>query len=291
MSDTAKTWRVIDILKVTEEAFKDKGIKNARLNAELLLCSVTGDKRIELYLNFEKPLTGTEVAAYREKVKRRLKFEPLQYILGKTEFYGLNFTVNNTVLIPRQESELIVDLVLEHIKTNAGRKLNILEIGTGSGCLPAAIAANAVCSIDAMDISAGAIATASRNAECLELKGSINFEVKDFLQSAVSFSGYDVVISNPPYIAADEVAGLNEEVNAYEPYEALTDGDDGLTFYRKIFELYNAGESNPEIFLETGDGKQSLIEDLLKKNGINDYIFHSDLMGIPRVIHLKSSER
>lgn len=115
MAETLKTWRVLDILKVTEAAFADKGIKNPRLNAELLLCDITGDKRIELYLNFEKPLTKAEVEAYRQHVKRRLAFEPLQYILGKTEFYGLNFRVNCSVLIPRQETEILVEKALEYI--------------------------------------------------------------------------------------------------------------------------------------------------------------------------------
>ena len=287
MAEAAKTWRVLDILKVTEEAFKDKGIANARLNAELLLCSVTGEKRIELYLNFEKPLTPEEVSAYRNKVKRRLKHEPLQYILGKTEFYGLGFNVNPSVLIPRQESELIVDLVLEYIKLNSLKAPKILEIGTGSGCLSAAIASGTSCNIDAVDISAGAIETAKINAAGIELKGNINFEVKDFLKDINTFNGYDIVISNPPYIAADEVPGLNEEVNAYEPYQALTDGSDGLTFYRKIFNIYSESAVKPEIFLETGDGKFELIEALLKGAGITGYTFHKDLIGIPRVINLK----
>src|SRR6187399_2442363 len=129
-----KTWSVLEILKVTEAAFTEKGITNSRLNAELLLSDVTGHSRFDLYLNFEKPLTDIEVSGYREKVKRRLKLEPLQYILGKTEFYSLNFKVTPEVLIPRQETEILVEKVLEYLRSGAVTKPRILEIGTGSGC-------------------------------------------------------------------------------------------------------------------------------------------------------------
>src|SRR6187399_986204 len=156
-----KTWSVLEILKVTEAAFTEKGITNSRLNAELLLSDVTGHSRFDLYLNFEKPLTENEVSAYREKVKRRLKFEPLQYILGKTEFYSLNFKVTPDVLIPRQETEILVEKVLEYIKPDS--KPKIFEIGTGSGCIAVAIAANTDCTIDAVDISEAALEIAKEN--------------------------------------------------------------------------------------------------------------------------------
>lgn len=288
MAETLKTWRVLDILKVTEAAFADKGIKNPRLNAELLLCDITGDKRIELYLNFEKPLTKAEVEAYRQHVKRRLAFEPLQYILGKTEFYGLNFRVNCSVLIPRQETEILVEKALEYITNCKPDNPKILEIGTGSGCISAAIAANTVCEIDAVDVSPEAVNLAAENASNKELKGKIIFSVKDLFNDINSFEGYDIVVSNPPYIAASDVPGLDEEVNGYEPVIALSDNDDGLSFYRKIFQLFNSVNKKPVLLLELGDGKKEQTINLLKENGILSYKIFNDLIGIPRVLLVES---
>lgn len=288
MAETLKTWRVLDILKVTEAAFADKGIKNPRLNAELLLCDITGDKRIELYLNFEKPLTKAEVDAYRQHVKRRLAFEPLQYILGKTEFYGLNFRVNCSVLIPRQETEILVEKALEYITNCKPDNPKILEIGTGSGCISAAIAANTVCEIDAVDVSPEAVNLATENASNKELKGKIIFSVKDLFNDINSFEGYDIVVSNPPYIAASDVPGLDEEVNGYEPVIALSDNDDGLSFYRKIFQLFNSVNKKPVLLLELGDGKKEQTINLLKENGILSYKIFNDLIGIPRVLLVES---
>lgn len=288
MAETLKTWRVLDILKVTEAAFADKGIKNPRLNAELLLCDITGDKRIELYLNFEKPLTKAEVEAYRQHVKRRLAFEPLQYILGITEFYGLNFRVNCSVLIPRQETEILVEKALEYITNCKPDNPKILEIGTGSGCISAAIAANTVCEIDAVDVSPEAVNLATENASNKELKGKIIFSVKDLFNDINSFEGYDIVVSNPPYIAASDVPGLDEEVNGYEPVIALSDNDDGLSFYRKIFQLFNSVNKKPVLLLELGDGKKEQTINLLKENGILSYKIFNDLIGIPRVLLVES---
>ena len=284
-----KTWSVLEILKVTEAAFTEKGITNPRLNAELLLSDVTGHSRFDLYLNFEKPLTENEVSEYRNLVKRRLKFEPLQYILGKTEFYSLNFKVTPDVLIPRQETEILVEIVLKYIKEVS--KPRILEIGTGSGCIAVAIAANTDCMIDAIDISSGAIDIAIENSSINNTAGKINFKQTDFLNTDISFNDYDIIISNPPYIAARDIAGLNEEVNQYEPYIALTDDKEGMTFYENIFSrIANAGES-PAVFLEIGDGKKDAIEKLLMGHGITNYKIYNDLIGLPRVLEIERKKR
>ena len=286
MSTAVKTWRILDILKVTEAAFTEKGIKNPRLNAELLLAETTGESRFSLYMNFEKPLTESEVADYREKVKRRLKHEPLQYILGKAGFYGLDIRVTPSVLIPRQETEILVEKIIEYIKSNGTAQLKILEIGTGSGCISAAIAANCECSITAIDISNEAIEIAKENAEMNSLKGKAQFITRDFFDPVLSFAGYDIIVSNPPYISASDVPGLNEEVNAYEPYIALTDSSDGLSFYKRIFELYNSSINKPAVFLEIGDGKKESIIKLLEENKISEYNIHKDLLNLPRVLEI-----
>ena len=287
MKETVKTWTVLDILKVTEAAFRERGITNPRLNAELLLADTTGDSRINLYLNFEKPLTESEVSLYRDKVKRRLKFEPLQYIRGKTEFYSLEFMVTPDVLIPRQETEILVEKVLEYIKVSGLECPKILEIGTGSGCISIAIAANAECNIKAFDVSSEAVKVAEINATANGTSDKIKFETVDFFDPGVTFEGYDIIVSNPPYISAQDVPGLNEEVNGYEPYIALTDDGDGLSFYKRIFELYNVTQNKPFIFLEVGDGKKEAIVKLLSESSVNNYIIHNDLMNMPRVLEIK----
>jgi len=290
MKETVKTWTVLDILKVTEAAFRERGISNPRLNAELLLADTTGESRINLYLNFEKPLTESEVSLYRDKVKRRLKFEPLQYIRGKTEFYSLEFNVTPDVLIPRQETEILVEKVLEYIKVSGMECQKILEIGTGSGCISIAIAANTECSITAFDVSNEAVKVAELNAAAIGTGDKIKFEAVDFFDPGVTFEGYDIIVSNPPYISAQDVPGLNEEVNAYEPYIALTDNRDGLSFYKRIFELYNASLNKPAVFLEVGDGKKEAIVKLLSESNIKNYSIHNDLMNMPRVLEIKGTE-
>ncbi|HRJ85312.1 MAG TPA: peptide chain release factor N(5)-glutamine methyltransferase [Ignavibacteria bacterium] len=290
MSEAVKTWRILDILKVTEAAFTEKGIKNPRLNAELLLAETTGDSRFNLYLNFEKPLTQMEVSDYREKVKRRLKHEPLQFILGKAGFYGLEFKVTPNVLIPRQETEILVEKVLEYIKGNCASAPKILEIGTGSGCISAAIAANCECGITAIDISADAIAVAKENAALNNIEGKAEYLTRDFFDNALTFAGYDIIVSNPPYISAADIPGLNEEVNAYEPYIALTDNADGLSFYKRIFELYNSAQIKPVVFLEIGDGKKESIIRLLEEYRITDSSIHNDLINLPRVLEINNKK-
>ena len=287
MNSAARTWIVLDILKVTEKAFAEKGIINPRLNAELLLSDITGESRMNLYLNFEKPLTNNEVSAYRDIVKRRLKHEPLQYILGKTEFFGLKFKLTPDVLIPRQETELLVELVLEYIKTKKIPKPKILEIGTGSGCIAVSIAANTECTIDAVDVSEEALLIAKQNAEINNTASNIRFIQKDFLKEYDSFENYDIIVSNPPYIAAEDIGGLSEEVKKYEPFRALSDSNDGLSFYKKIFELSIRSDFRSEVFTEIGDGKKDAIADLLKEYNISDYSIHNDLIKIPRVLNIK----
>ena len=155
MTQTLKSWSILEILKVTENALREKGIDNPRLNAEALLADTLNTERINLYLDFEKPLKESEISAYRDKIKRRLKHEPLQYIRGFVEFYGMSIKVNPSVLIPRHETELLVEKSIEIIAQQNNPR--ILEIGTGSGCIATTVAAKLDCKIDAIDISEEAL--------------------------------------------------------------------------------------------------------------------------------------
>ena len=282
MEQAVKVWHVLEILKVTEAAFADKGIRNPRLNAELLLADVLKCRRIELYLDFEKPLTAAELTAFREHVKRRLKHEPIQYILGKTEFYGLSFNVSPAVLIPRQETELLVEEVLKFLKETGGKR--VLDIGTGSGCLAIAVAANSDCHIDAIDISPDALETAKENSDLNNTTDKITFYNKDVLNEEIDLNDYDVVMSNPPYIPAEEMNTVDEEVRLYEPQGALTDNADGLVFYRRLIELCKKAEKKLVLFAELGDGKAEKVTGLLTEKGITNYRITEDLIKIPRVL-------
>ncbi len=286
MSESVKTWRIIDLLKVTEEHFKKNNIENPRLNAELLLCNTLGTKRINLYLDFEKPLNEVEITSFREKVKRRLTGEPLQYILGEAEFYGLKFNVNPSVLIPRPETELLVDKALEVIHSNLLENPAILEIGTGSGCISIAIASKVLCNITAIDYSERALKVATENSELNNTSSRITFVQKDFLTDFTEFAKYDLVISNPPYIALSDMNSLQTEVT-FEPKQALTDNADGLTFYRKIFELAVNTTKGIKILLEIGDGKKEKIEALIKEYELPKYEFYKDLLNIDRVLYIE----
>lgn len=287
MEETAvKIWRILDILKLSENLLREKNIEKPRLNAELLLCDTLQTERIRLYLDFEKPLTESELNDFRSKIKRRINHEPLQYITGKTEFYELKFTVNPAVLIPRQETEILVEKTLEVINScNPNPK--ILEIGTGSGCISIALAANCDCSIDAIDTSSDAIVTAKLNSANNNTTGRINFQTKNILTDFKNFDNYEIVVSNPPYIPLKDMSGLQNEVKDYEPASALTDNSDGLTFYRKIIELAKNTSSEVKVLLEIGDNYKINVDNLLKENSINDFSFYKDLIGIDRVLYFE----
>jgi release factor glutamine methyltransferase len=282
MEHAVKVWQILDILKVTESALRDRGIRNPRLNAELLLCDTLKCRRIELYLDFEKPLNNSEISEYRDKVKRRLKHEPLQYILGKAEFFGLTFRVSPAVLIPRQETEILVEEVIKNI--SGMRQARVLEIGTGSGCISIALASKLDCAIDAIDISPEALEIAKENSDLNKTSDKINFIQKDILTGYEDLEGYDVIISNPPYIPGKEMESLDDEVRMYEPGIALTDSGDGMTFYRRILELGVKTKHKIKIFMELGDRHAGAIQALLKKMDITAYSIKADLMKIPRVL-------
>ena len=280
-----KNWVILDIIKVSGEVLKEKNIENARLNAELLLANSLNTERINLYLDFDKPLSEPELAQFKTKLKRRLAHEPLQYILGTTEFYGLKFRVNNSVLIPRPETEILVEHALDVLKQMNNPQPRVLEIGTGSGCISVSIAKNSECSIRAIDNSAPAIQLASENSKLHNADNKIKFELQEFSKD-FDLKSYDVIISNPPYIPPVEYELLPDEIKNYEPKDALTDSIDGFTFYRNIFSNIKENKISAPVLLEIGDGKRPEIENILKSFGINEYDFFKDYINIDRVLKI-----
>jgi len=286
MQTQIKAKTILELIKITESLFREKEISNPRLNAELLIANTLHTERINLYIDFEKPLNETELESFREKVKRRLKNEPLQYILGEAHFFGKVFKVNPSVLIPRPETELLVEKTLELIDEKKLENPKILEIGTGSGCISISIAANSNCNIDALDNSRESIETAKQNARVNGTDDNINFFVCDFLKKDLIFDKYDIIISNPPYIPAEEFKSLEYEIKDFEPETALTDYGDGLEFYRRIFALYNSAVIKPAVLIEIGDGKKEAVEKAVNEFSIQNYTFHKDLLNIYRIISI-----
>ncbi len=290
MEQTVKTWRVLELLKTTENLLKEKNIENPRLNAELLLSDVLNEPRIKLYLDFEKPLSEQEISEYRTKIKRRLSREPLQYILGYAEFFGLKFKVTPDVLIPRPETEILVEKAIEAVSSFDMLNPKILEIGTGSGCISIALANKVNCKINAIDISNEALDIAKHNSEVNNTSDKIIFSNKSIFKDFQDFGDYDIIISNPPYIPSDELKNTAEEIKNFEPAYALTDGGDGLSFYKQIFKLIKETPNQIKAFLEIGDGKRNKTEDLLIASGIKNYNFHKDYHGIDRVLYINKEK-
>lgn len=281
---------VSEFIKVSEKILKEKKINDARLNAELMLCDVLNCSRIDLYLNFDKPLTKDEIRTFKNYMQRRIKHEPLQYILGKTSFYGFDIMVNEKVLIPRQETELLVEKVLNDIKSRSLKDVSVFEIGTGSGCIAIALAKmlkpeNINIKVYSTDISAEALEVAEYNSALNGLvKGEIVFSVKDVFQIEKLNRPIDYIVSNPPYIPFAEYKKLGREVKDFEPMIALTDRESGLKFYEHIFKIASAETFCGKVYCEIGFNQKEDIEKILMKYKISTYIFHKDYSGKFRIL-------
>ena len=247
------TWTIKDLLKVTGEYLGKKGIESPRLSAEILLAHLLKMTRVDLYLNFDKPLDRTEIAGYRSLIKRRLKREPIQYITGKQEFWSMDFFVGPQALIPRPESELLVEEALRLVKerkTPENRGPKILDLGTGSGALAISIASELEeASIWASDISLEALEVAALNAKRHGVERRIEFVGGDLWEPFKTLGlTFDMIISNPPYIASDAIHSLMPEVRDHEPRLAIDGGVKGMHYIEKII-LMGAGYLNSDGWL------------------------------------------
>ena len=226
-------WTIGRILKWTEQYFKEKGIESPRLDAEVLLSHILGRERIYLYVHFDEPLEPAELARYREAIKQRVQRVPIAYIIGEKEFMGLTFKVTEDTLVPRPDTEILVQAAIERLRAR-GDAPRFADIGTGSGAiclcvlhfLPKAQA-------DTVDISPAARAIAEENAAALEVADRVTFHTGDLL-APLAGQCYDAILSNPPYIPDGDIAALAPEVRLKEPHTALAGGKDGLDFYRRL---------------------------------------------------------
>ena len=258
----AEIWTVKDVLDWTTQHFTSKNISDARLDAELLLASVLGCKRIELYIQFERILATDERAAYRALIHRRVNREPVQYILGETEFMGIPFKVAAGVLVPRQDTETLVDAVIDYCRERE-QEPRVLDIGTGSGCIAISLAKLIPgATVEAVEKSPDAVRIAHEN--CRLTEADVMIREGDFFDLAGSLNtSYDIIVSNPPYIAADEWETLEPEVRDHEPELALLAGEKGLDFYQSMIPLLeNLLSESGTVFLETGHQQAAIVADM-----------------------------
>lgn len=267
-NNMSETWTVKQALQWTTGYFESKQIPEPRLGAELLLAHTLNCKRLELYLRFDSILTPNERSAYRESIYRRVDREPVQHILGYTEFMGYPIQVDKNVLVPRPETEQLVDKVVEHCREQQLQTPNILEIGTGSGCIAIALKLLlSEASITAVEKSNNALELAQKNASINQTELTfISGDVFEVMPSAEP--RFDLIVTNPPYISKSDYEKLEPEVKQFEPIEALVGGEDGLDFYRQLAPLSKSLlTKDGSVFMEVGYDQAETVSQLFTKQG------------------------
>ena len=255
----------VDILKSGENYLKKNNIENSLLDTELILSKVLNKKREEIIININNELKNTDIVKFKEYLIRRKQKEPIAYILGYKYFWRYRFLTNNSVLIPRPDTELLVEESLKYIPKNKSKK--ILDIGTGSGCIIISLLKERPkCLATAIDISKKAIFVAKTNAKIHQLLNKINFiniNIDKF-----NSNNYDLIISNPPYINSIELNRLDDDIKFHEPKEALSGGFDGFRGIKKvIIKSKKLLKINGKLILEIGHKQKNQSIKMLKKNG------------------------
>ncbi len=276
---------VLEAIKLSTEYLEKKQVESPRTNAEILLAEILHCKRLDLYLSFDKPLSENELNLYRESIKQRAMRIPLQYILGYVEFFGLKINVNQNVLIPRPETELLVEKIINDFKSI--KNLRILDIGSGSGNISLSLAKNLENSfVTGIDISDKAIEVAIDNA----IKNSVanvEFKLLDIMTEEIFNQGkFDLIVSNPPYVSKNDYQTLEPELKVHEPRVALTDNADGLTFYNRIITIAkNILKQQGYLYFEIGKDQHEIIYGLMNQQNFNNIKIQKDYSGIERMIY------
>jgi release factor glutamine methyltransferase len=284
-----KSWTLLDLLNVTRDYLAGKGIENPRGSTEALLGKVLNMPRVELYVQHDRPLREEEVEQFRSLIKRRLKHEPLQLILGKAEFCGAMLELAPGLLIPRPETEELVENVLREISSvSQNQSLRALDIGCGTGCIAVALAKHAThVTVDAVDIEPTAIRITESNAARNGVLARVNSICADLFSpqfTQLLNPPYDVLISNPPYVREQDFSQLTPEVRLYESRLALVASEEGLAFYRRISILLpTLLRPHGLVALEVGFGQSDSVCELLH-GGLDTMTVHKDLAGIARMI-------
>lgn len=284
----AKThWDSKELINEAIELFRKANIGKARLNAELIMVHCMNKDRIELYSDYKKRLTRIEANYFRSLIQRRLQKEPVQYIVGGTEFMSLPFYVNKHVLIPRPETEVLVEKVLNYVLENKKKNFSVLDMCTGSGNIIVSLAKYAPgCNYWASDISKRAVNVAKKNVKLNHISDSIRFVNTDGLEGFAKRRLFNVIAANPPYIKKGDLDELQEEIRLHEPRIALESGEDGLDLIRYLIDnAYRYLRKNGLLAIEFGYGQCKAVKSYAIKNGKYKHIsIVKDLSGIERII-------
>ncbi len=279
------TWTAARLLQWATEDFQGRGLDGPRRSAEILLSSALNTDRVGLYLQYDRPVTQEERDRFRALVEKRRAGTPVAYLTKEREFYALPLTVDERVLIPRPETELLVDEALQWIEAHGWTEPRVCDVGTGSGAIALALKKNGPnIQMTATDISAEALDVARLNAESLGL--DIRFIESDLLGEVEE--DFDLIVANLPYIPEESIKTLSHEIRDFEPLRALEAGTDGLKFIRALIDSAKDRLREGFLFLEMGMGQENMVSELLEKAGYTVEGIREDLSGIPRIIKART---
>lgn len=293
MADAPQQWTIAQLLNWTKDYLGQRGIDQPRLCAELLLAHVLHCEKIQLYTRFQESPNPDQLAALRELLRKAGQRAPVAYLTGGKEFFSLSFEVTPAVLIPRPETELLVEEVISFCRPHDRQDWNILDVGTGSGCIAVALAKYIpTARFVASDISPEALQVAQRNVERHDLQERIRLVRADALKlpgEVLPNGGFDIIVSNPPYVADNQVHLLPAEVAQYEPRVALVGGPQGLAFYQLLAEqappLLWPGAG---LFAEVGYGQHEQVQQIFAATRRFELVkLRRDLAGVERVMHFR----
>ncbi|MFA5865929.1 MAG: peptide chain release factor N(5)-glutamine methyltransferase [Phycisphaerae bacterium] len=288
MTTIDQEWTICRLLNWTADYFKSKGLDDPVLSAQLLLAKVLGCSKVDLYLRYEQVVTQPQRDDFRELVKRASEGEPIAYLIGHKEFFSLDFLVSSSVLIPRPETELLVQWVIRKVREQPQQSPEILDIGTGSGCIAIALAKflPKPMNITAVDKSQDALELAKSNAERHKMRDAITFMAGDlFSRLDGPKKRFSFIVSNPPYVTEEDYSRLPKSIKMYEPADALLAGTDGLAVVKRI--IAEAGEylkSDGYLVMEIGYNQSETVLKLFQAQGYKEIEFERDAADIPRIV-------
>ncbi|MBI4495901.1 MAG: peptide chain release factor N(5)-glutamine methyltransferase [Deltaproteobacteria bacterium] len=282
------SWTILQLIRWTAARFQREGLPGPRLEAEILLAQALGKGRVDLYIHFDQPLQPEELARFKTLIQRRLRREPLAYIIGRKEFWSLEFEVTPDVLIPRPETETLVAQALE-VLSSKEHPWRILEIGTGSGAVAVALAREfPSAAVSATDLSPAALRLAGENARRNQVHERIEFLAGNLFRP-VGGRTFDLIVTNPPYIPRGQLSSLPPEIRDYEPRLALDGGEDGLDFFRRALPQAGRYLLRGSWFLaEIGCGQEEAVRQIAgRQPDLDSLSFAPDLSGIQRVFRAR----
>ena len=284
----AELLTVLDVVQRSVDFLEKKGVDSPRLSAEWMIAHALGLDRMALYLQFDRPLIEEELSAMRDSVARRGKREPLQYVLGQTQFHELTLKCDPRALIPRPETEQLVERIMGDGLEIDG-EYRILDLGTGSGAIALALAMGLPkASIVATDASDEALALAKENGLLCGLQTRVDFRLSNWFERLNDESGFDVIVSNPPYLTQSELDSAENEVRAFEPHSALVAVDEGMADLKTIIEgAYPKLANGGVLWLETGIDQRDALLDSCRAAGYSTCEGFDDWSDRPRFIRAK----